>query len=96
MRLSKIPFPWTAYGAEAIVPIAFSVIITLSRDARNRKRPGQRIATKTDSQNTFHHFSEIRFIPFLPNVPDDLSLLASGVTPAREAEAGGMTEVPKA
>ena len=30
------------------------------------------------------------------NVPDDLSLLASGVTPAREAEsAGGMTEVPK-
>jgi hypothetical protein len=33
----------------------------------------------------------------LPNVPDDLSLLASGVTPAREAEkAGGMTEVPKA
>jgi len=32
----------------------------------------------------------------LPNVPDDLSLLASGVTPAREAEAGGMTEVPQA
>ena len=33
----------------------------------------------------------------LPNVPDDLSLLASGMTPAREAEsAGGMTEVPKA
>jgi len=30
------------------------------------------------------------------NVPDDLSLLASGVTPAREAEAGGMTEVPQA
>ena len=31
-----------------------------------------------------------------PNVPDDLSLLASGVPPAREAKAGGMTEVPKA
>ena len=30
------------------------------------------------------------------NVPDDLFLLASGVTPAREAEAGGMTEVPQA
>jgi len=33
---------------------------------------------------------------FLANVPDEVSLLASGVTPAREAEAGGMTEVPKA
>jgi len=33
---------------------------------------------------------------FSANVPDDLSLLASGVAPAREAEAGGMTEVPKA
>jgi len=34
---------------------------------------------------------------FLPNVPDHLSLLASGMAPAREAEkAGGMTEVPKA
>ena len=33
---------------------------------------------------------------FLPNVPDDLSLLASGMSPAREAEAGGMTEVPEA
>ena len=32
----------------------------------------------------------------VPNVPHHLSLLASGVTPAREAEAGGMTEVPKA
>jgi len=31
------------------------------------------------------------------NVPDDLSLLASGMAPAREAEkAGGMTEVPQA
>jgi hypothetical protein len=36
-----------------------------------------------------------RFI-FSANVPDDLSLLASGVTPAREAVAGAMTEVPKA
>ena len=35
-------------------------------------------------------------IYFLANVPDDLSLLASGVTPACETEAGGMTEVPKA
>jgi len=34
---------------------------------------------------------------FLPNVPHHLSLLASGMTPAREAEkAGGMTEVPQA
>jgi len=33
---------------------------------------------------------------FWPNVPDEVSLLASGVTPAREAVAGGMTEVPKA
>jgi len=33
---------------------------------------------------------------FLANVRDDLSLLASGVTLAREAEAGGVTEVPKA
>jgi len=33
---------------------------------------------------------------FLANVRDDLSLLASGVTLAREAEVGGMTEVPKA
>jgi hypothetical protein len=32
----------------------------------------------------------------LPNVPDEVSLLASGVAPAREAEAGGMPEVPKA
>jgi len=32
----------------------------------------------------------------LANVPHHLSLLASGVTPAREAEAGGMTEVPQA
>jgi len=32
----------------------------------------------------------------MPNVPDEVSLLASGVTPAREAEsAGGMPEVPK-
>jgi len=30
------------------------------------------------------------------NVPDEVSLLASGVASAREAEAGGMTEVPKA
>ena len=33
---------------------------------------------------------------FSANVPDEVSLLASGVTPAREAEAGGMPEVPKA
>ncbi|MCZ2344336.1 MAG: hypothetical protein LC104_21460 [Bacteroidales bacterium] len=34
---------------------------------------------------------------FSANVPDDQSLLASGVLPAREAEsAGSMTEVPKA
>lgn len=33
----------------------------------------------------------------VPNVPDEVSLLASGVAPAREAEkAGGMTEVPQA
>jgi len=33
---------------------------------------------------------------FLANVPHDLSLLASGVTPAREAElAGGTPKVPK-
>jgi len=32
----------------------------------------------------------------LPNVRDDGSPLASGVTPAREAEAGDMPEVPKA
>jgi len=30
------------------------------------------------------------------NVRDDGSPLASGVAPAREAEAGGMPEVPKA
>jgi hypothetical protein len=31
------------------------------------------------------------------NAPDDLSLLASGVAPARETgSAGGMTEVPQA
>jgi hypothetical protein len=36
------------------------------------------------------------YLPLKANVPDDLSQLASGVTPAREAEAGGMTEVPKA
>jgi hypothetical protein len=35
-------------------------------------------------------------ILFLSNDPDEVSLLASGVTPAREAEAGGMTEVPQA
>ena len=34
---------------------------------------------------------------FLPNVPSDLSLLAFGIPPAREAEsAGGMPKVPKA
>jgi len=39
----------------------------------------------------------IAIISFLPNVPDDLSLLASGMAPAREAEkAGAMTEVPQA
>jgi hypothetical protein len=32
----------------------------------------------------------------MPNVRDDGSPLASGVTPAREAEAGDMPEVPKA
>jgi len=38
-----------------------------------------------------------RRLIFRANVPDDLSLLASGVTPAREAgKAGGMTEVPQA
>ena len=32
----------------------------------------------------------------LPNVPSDLSLLAFGIPPAREAElAGGMPKVPK-
>ena len=32
----------------------------------------------------------------LPNVPSDLSLLAFGIPPAREAESpGGMTEVPQ-
>lgn len=36
-------------------------------------------------------------IVFLPNVRDDRSPLAFGVTPARQAEsAGGMTKVPKA
>ena len=36
-----------------------------------------------------------RFI-FLANVPSDLSLLAFGIPPAREAEsAGGMPKVPK-
>ena len=35
-------------------------------------------------------------ICFLANVPGDLSLHASGVTPACETEAGGMPEVPKA
>ena len=35
-------------------------------------------------------------IYFLANVPDDLSLLAFGIPPAREAEsAGGMPKVPK-
>ena len=35
-------------------------------------------------------------IYFLPNVPSDLSLLAFGIPPAREAEsAGGMPKVPK-
>ena len=34
---------------------------------------------------------------FLANVPDEESPLASGVSPAREAEsAGGMIKVPKA
>jgi hypothetical protein len=33
---------------------------------------------------------------FLAIVPSDLSLLAFGIPPAREAEAGGMTEVPQA
>ena len=42
------------------------------------------------------HRGEINGAYLFANVPDDLSLLASGVTPAREAEAGGMTEVPKA
>jgi len=37
-----------------------------------------------------------RRIFFWANVRDDGSPLASGVAPAREAEAGGMTEVPKA
>jgi len=33
---------------------------------------------------------------FLPNVPSDLSLLAFGIPPAREADsAGGMPKVPK-
>jgi hypothetical protein len=33
----------------------------------------------------------------LPNIPGQVSPLASGMAPAREAEkAGGMTEVPKA
>jgi len=37
-----------------------------------------------------------RRILFLPNVPSDLSLLAFGIPPAREAEsAGGMPKVPK-
>ena len=35
-------------------------------------------------------------IYFLANVPDDLSLLAFGIPPAREAEsAGGMPKFPK-
>jgi hypothetical protein len=39
--------------------------------------------------------SEATFL--FANVPHHLSLLASGMTPAREAEkAGGMTEVPQA
>jgi hypothetical protein len=33
---------------------------------------------------------------FVPNLPDEVSLLALGVAHAREAEAGGMTEVPQA
>jgi len=38
---------------------------------------------------------ELRLISF-PNVPSDLSLLAFGIPPAREAEsAGGMPKVPK-
>jgi hypothetical protein len=40
------------------------------------------------------HFGH--WIIFLSNVRDDGSPLGSGVTPAREAEAGGMPEVPKA
>jgi len=33
---------------------------------------------------------------YLANVPDQVSLLAFGIPPAREAEsAGGMTKVPK-
>jgi len=41
--------------------------------------------------------STTRRLFLLPIVPDDLSLLASGMAPAREAEkAGGMTEVPQA
>jgi len=37
-----------------------------------------------------------RRITSLPNVPSDLSLLAFGIPPAREADsAGGMPKVPK-
>jgi len=40
--------------------------------------------------------AQMQVILCLPNVPSDLSLLAFGIPPAREAEsAGGMPKVPK-
>ena len=52
-------------------------------------------ATSIRINRTATAFAE-SFIYSLPNVPSDLSLLAFGIPPAREAElAGGMPKVPK-
>jgi len=49
----------------------------------------------SDKKNTLENYPAETHI-ILPNVPSDLSLLAFGIPPAREAEsAGSMTEVPK-
>ena len=59
------------------------------------KKSGDRI--KTDKRDAANLARLLRSGDLKPiYVPDDLSLLASGVTPAREAEAGGMREMPKA
>ena len=53
-------------------------------------RSGNRKAGENGDQYVFAVFI------FFPNVPSDLSLLAFGIPPAREAEsAGGMPKVPK-
>ena len=55
-----------------------------------------RIALSADGDCTINVVLSADFIIELPNVPSDLSLLAFGMVPAREAEiAGTMTKVPK-